>query len=88
MLAVKLLLGMNVLGYGVVLLGTLLLGRVSRENQAHILGWICMAFSLCVFAAPLCIMVSIYIYVYVYTYILSIFNVYIILYTHWSMLIT
>ncbi|OWM65517.1 bidirectional sugar transporter SWEET9-like [Punica granatum] len=56
MLTLKLLVGMNVLGYGAVLLGTMFLARGSPENRAHILGWICMAFSLSVFAAPLCIM--------------------------------
>lgn len=51
---VKLLLMLNVLGFGLMLILTLLLAKGSK--RLHILGWICLVFNLCVFAAPLCIM--------------------------------
>lgn len=55
-MTLKLFLSMNVLGYGAVLSTTLLLSK--GVNRAQILGWICMTFSLGVFAAPLCILVG------------------------------
>ena len=52
----KILLLLNVLGFGLMLLLTLFLAKGSQRLQ--IIGWICLVFNLCVFAAPLCIMVS------------------------------
>ncbi|KAF8037003.1 hypothetical protein BT93_B0045 [Corymbia citriodora subsp. variegata] len=54
MLTLKLFLSMNVLGYGAVLSTTFFLSK--GANRARIIGWICMAFSIGVFAAPLCIL--------------------------------
>ncbi|XP_039161783.1 bidirectional sugar transporter SWEET10-like [Eucalyptus grandis] len=54
MLTLKLFLSMNVLGYGAVLYTTFFLSKGAK--RAQIIGWICMTFSLGVFAAPLCIM--------------------------------
>lgn len=51
--AVKLLLLFIVAGFGLVLLLTLFL--VKGTNRTHVVGWICLVFSLCVFVAPLCI---------------------------------
>ncbi|XP_039161774.1 bidirectional sugar transporter SWEET10-like [Eucalyptus grandis] len=53
-LTLKLFLSMNVLGYGAVLSTTFFLSKGAKRTQ--IIGWICMTFSLGVFAAPLCIM--------------------------------
>ncbi|XP_075663485.1 bidirectional sugar transporter N3-like [Castanea sativa] len=53
-LTLKLLLLLNVLGFGLMLLLTLFLAKGSQRLQ--IIGWICLVFNLCVFAAPLCIM--------------------------------
>ncbi|KAK4752989.1 hypothetical protein SAY87_021787 [Trapa incisa] len=56
-LTVKLVLGMNVLGFGAIFLSTTLVGhKLSPKTQIEALGWICMVFSICVFAAPLGIM--------------------------------
>ncbi|XP_030531435.1 bidirectional sugar transporter SWEET14-like [Rhodamnia argentea] len=54
MTTLKLFLSMNVLGYGAVLSTTFFLSK--GANRSRILGWICMTFSLGVFAAPLCIL--------------------------------
>ncbi|KAK6924625.1 SWEET sugar transporter [Dillenia turbinata] len=50
---VKLLLLFNVVGFGAILFVTLVLTKGSR--RAVVLGWICVAFSISVFIAPLCI---------------------------------
>ncbi|GAV74708.1 MtN3_slv domain-containing protein, partial [Cephalotus follicularis] len=50
---VKLILLFNVFGFGVICLVTLFL--LQDQNRLHIVGYICMTFALCVFAAPLCI---------------------------------
>lgn len=47
---------MNICGFGSILLLTLLLAE--GANRVRILGWVCLVFSLSVFLAPLCIMVS------------------------------
>ena len=54
---VKLVFLMNICGFGSILLLTLLLAE--GANRVRILGWVCLVFSLSVFLAPLCIMVSI-----------------------------
>ncbi|GMN56576.1 hypothetical protein TIFTF001_025687 [Ficus carica] len=51
---VKLLLMLNVVGYGLMLVLTVLLAKGEKRLQA--VGWICLVFNLSVFAAPLCIM--------------------------------
>lgn len=51
---VKLLLMLNVVGYGLMLVLTIFLAEGEKRLQA--VGWICLAFNLSVFAAPLCIM--------------------------------
>lgn len=51
---VKLLLLLNVFGFGLMLLLTLYLAK--GEKRVHIMGWICLVFNITVFAAPLCIM--------------------------------
>lgn len=56
MMTLKLFLSINVLGYSAVLFTTFFLSK--GVNPARIIGWICMTFSLGVFAAPLCILVS------------------------------
>ncbi|KAI4331082.1 hypothetical protein MLD38_029305 [Melastoma candidum] len=48
-----LLASMNVVGYGTMLSMTFILSK--GQSRVGIVGWICMAFSLSVFAAPLCI---------------------------------
>lgn len=53
MLTAKMLLGLNIGLFGVIALVTLLLSR--GELRVHVLGWICVAVSLSVFAAPLSI---------------------------------
>ncbi|XP_071722699.1 bidirectional sugar transporter SWEET10-like [Rutidosis leptorrhynchoides] len=50
---VKLFLLFNVFGFGTICLVTMFLGKV--ETRLRVLGYICMAFALSVFAAPLCI---------------------------------
>ncbi|KAG8388109.1 hypothetical protein BUALT_Bualt02G0091500 [Buddleja alternifolia] len=52
---VKLLLLLNVIGFGLIILLTHFLANGS--NRANIVGWICLVFSLCVFVAPLCIVI-------------------------------
>lgn len=52
---VKLLLGLNVFGYGLMLGLTMFLTKGERRLQA--VGWICLAFNLSVFASPLGVMV-------------------------------
>ncbi|GLT79465.1 hypothetical protein SLA2020_509530 [Shorea laevis] len=51
-MTVKLILLFNVFGFGLVCLSTLFLEKGLR---LRVLGYICMGFALCVFAAPLCI---------------------------------
>ncbi|PON77219.1 Bidirectional sugar transporter SWEET10-like [Parasponia andersonii] len=51
---VKLLLLLNVFGYGLMLVLTTFLAKGEKRLQA--VGWICLVFNLSVFAAPLCIM--------------------------------
>uniref|UniRef100_A0A0E0K0A3 Bidirectional sugar transporter SWEET n=1 Tax=Oryza punctata TaxID=4537 RepID=A0A0E0K0A3_ORYPU len=53
MLTAKMLLGLNIGLFGVIALVTLLLSH--GELRVHVLGWICVAVSLSVFAAPLSI---------------------------------
>lgn len=55
----KVLLLLNVLGFGLMLALTMVLAK--GEKRLKVLGWICLVFNLSVFAAPLFIMV-IYIY--------------------------
>lgn len=52
---VKLFLSLNVIGYGLMLVLTTFLAKGEKRLQA--VGWICLAFNLSVFAAPLAIMV-------------------------------
>ncbi|XP_012090636.2 bidirectional sugar transporter SWEET10 isoform X2 [Jatropha curcas] len=54
-LTTKLILLFNVFGFGTICLLALFLTK--GEKRVHVLGWICMIFSLCVFAAPLGIVV-------------------------------
>ncbi|RDX58159.1 Bidirectional sugar transporter SWEET13, partial [Mucuna pruriens] len=51
---IKLLLLLNVFGYGAMLLLTLFL--IKGPKRLKVIGWICLAFNISVFAAPLCIM--------------------------------
>lgn len=53
---VKLLVLLNVLGFGLMLGLTLALAK--GEKRLQVLGWICLVFNLSVFAAPLFIMVN------------------------------
>ncbi|XP_077212189.1 bidirectional sugar transporter SWEET14-like [Tasmannia lanceolata] len=53
-LTAKLLLGLNLGVFSLILLVTLLLAKGS--NRVKILGWVCVTFSVCVFVAPLSIM--------------------------------
>lgn len=50
---VKLLLLLNVFGFGAMLLSTLYLTTGSK--RLSVIGWICLVFNISVFAAPLCI---------------------------------
>ncbi|KAH6794713.1 bidirectional sugar transporter SWEET12-like protein [Perilla frutescens var. hirtella] len=50
---VKLLLLLNVVGFGLIMFVTQFFANDS--NRANIVGWICLVFSLCVFVAPLCV---------------------------------
>ncbi|KAJ6294315.1 hypothetical protein OIU76_022404 [Salix suchowensis] len=50
-LTFKLLLLLNIFGFGLICALTLFLARGKRRVQ--VLGWICMVFALCVFVAPL-----------------------------------
>lgn len=50
---IKLLLFLNVFGYGAMLLSTLYLTTGSK--RLSVIGWICLVFNISVFAAPLCI---------------------------------
>ncbi|KAL5543837.1 hypothetical protein UlMin_007621 [Ulmus minor] len=50
---VRLLLALNVIGYGLMLVLTLLVTK--GQTRIQTIGWICLVFNLCVFAAPLCI---------------------------------
>ncbi|CAI9113148.1 OLC1v1013694C1 [Oldenlandia corymbosa var. corymbosa] len=49
----KLLLGLIVVGYGLIIVLTQLLSK--GQARAEIVGWICLVFALCVFVAPLAI---------------------------------
>ncbi|KAG5035770.1 hypothetical protein JHK87_010680 [Glycine soja] len=51
---IKLLLMLNVFGFGAMLLSTLYLTTGSK--RLTVIGWICLVFNISVFAAPLCIM--------------------------------
>ncbi|XP_019189385.1 PREDICTED: bidirectional sugar transporter SWEET14-like [Ipomoea nil] len=50
----KTLLLLNVGGYGLIILITQFVAK-DTSSRAHIVGWICLVFALCVFVAPLCI---------------------------------
>lgn len=52
---VKLLVALMVCGAGFVSVTQFL---VTAPERANVVGWICLIFSLCVFVAPLCIVVS------------------------------
>lgn len=54
-LTVKILILLNVFGFGLMFLLTLFLAKGLK--RVNILGWICLVFNLSVFAAPLCILV-------------------------------
>ncbi|KAI3455076.1 hypothetical protein Pfo_011739 [Paulownia fortunei] len=51
----KLLVLLIVCGFGFIVLSTHFL--VKASERANIVGWICLVFSLCVFIAPLCILI-------------------------------
>lgn len=53
----KLVGGMIVCGFGFIVLGTEFLVKPAERNV--VVGWICLVFSLCVFVAPLAIVVSV-----------------------------
>ncbi|XP_073295630.1 bidirectional sugar transporter SWEET14-like isoform X2 [Primulina huaijiensis] len=53
MQAVKLLLLVNIVGFGLIVLLTWFLA--DESNRDNVVGWICLVFSLCVFVAPLCV---------------------------------
>jgi solute carrier family 50 protein (sugar transporter) len=55
-LTFKLLLLFNSFGFGLICVLTLFLTQ--GQKRVQVLGWICMIFSLCVFVAPLFIVVS------------------------------
>ncbi|VFQ71661.1 unnamed protein product [Cuscuta campestris] len=50
----KSILVLNVCGYGLIVLLTQFVVK-EAASRAHIVGWICLVFSLCVFVAPLCV---------------------------------
>ncbi|GAB4860377.1 Bidirectional sugar transporter sweet14 [Ancistrocladus abbreviatus] len=52
---VKLIMLLNVVGFGFIIFVVLVIAKTSRL-RLRILGWICLIFSLCVFVAPLCVM--------------------------------
>jgi len=54
---IKLLLLLNVFGFGAMLLSTLYFTK--GDKRLSVIGWICLVFNISVFAAPLCIMVMI-----------------------------
>jgi len=54
---IKLLLLLNVFGFGAMLLSTLYLSKGAK--RLAIIGWICLVFNISVFAAPLFIIVRI-----------------------------
>ena len=54
---IKILLLLNVFGFGAMLLSTLYLTTGSK--RLTVIGWICLVFNISVFAAPLCILVRI-----------------------------
>lgn len=58
MVTMKLVFLLNICGFGCILILTLFL--VKGANRIRVLGWICLVFSLIVFIAPLCIIVSIF----------------------------
>lgn len=62
----KLLLSLNVVGFGLVLFLTQFFA--TEASRGSIVGWICLVFSLCVFVAPLGVVVSTYLHVtHIYT---------------------
>lgn len=60
----RLLLLLNFGGFGSILLLSHFLAKGSAA-RLRLLGWVCVVFSVSVFAAPLSIMVSLYIYIYI-----------------------
>lgn len=52
--------GMNLGGFGVIV--TLSQYLAKGEGRVKLLGWICVTFSISVFAAPLAVIVSIFIH--------------------------
>lgn len=57
---IKLLVGMNVIGFGMIIGLTQFVAK-GNASRVTIVGWICLVFSLCVFVAPLCVVVINYI---------------------------
>lgn len=55
----KLLVSMNVVGFGLIVILTQFLTK-GELNRVVIVGWICLVFSLCVFVAPLGVVVNLY----------------------------
>lgn len=55
----KLLVSMNVVGFGLIVILTQFLTK-GALNRVVIVGWICLVFSLCVFVAPLGVVVNLY----------------------------
>lgn len=51
---IKLLVGMNVVGFGMIIGLTQFVAK-GTASRVTIVGWICLIFSLCVFVAPLCV---------------------------------
>ncbi|KAL8097836.1 bidirectional sugar transporter N3-like [Apium graveolens] len=51
---IKLLVGMNVIGFGMIIGLTQFVAK-GTASRVTIVGWICLVFSLCVFVAPLCV---------------------------------
>lgn len=56
--SLKLIILLVIVGFGLIVFSTQFL--VSGVNRGVIVGWICLVFSLCVFVAPLGVLVSIY----------------------------
>ena len=53
----KLLVSINVVGFGLIVILTQFAAKGAADRVA-IVGWICLIFSVCVFVAPLCIVVN------------------------------
>jgi solute carrier family 50 protein (sugar transporter) len=56
LLTAKLFLGLDVGLFGLIALVTMLVSR--GDLRVHVVGWVCVAVALCVFVAPLSIIVS------------------------------